>query len=561
MAKQDISVKQLVAKVESGELTLPEMQRQYVWTSIKVRDLLDSLYRGYPSGTILVWETDQISNDRSLQIHDTSTTPLGTKLLLLDGQQRLTSLTAILSGKPVKVRNKRRPIDIYFNLEHPDSLFEDAVLTENEEDTEEDDNRDESEILEELRKRTFVVASRSLKNNPTWISVTDIFKKSDSQLLKPLNISLDDPNWDKYSERIRNVRKIEDYQYVMQILDKTMSYEEVTEIFVRVNSLGVKLRGSDLALAQITSRWRGFMEELEKFSNEFPHNADYLQETGILVKALVAFATNQSKFKTIGRVPLETFLKSWETTQNGLRYAINFLNSNARIDNLRLLSSSFLLIPIAYYAMQKGEKMSEEESKKLLLWFYVAHMKGRYSHGSTEGYLDMDLTTIRTGNLDGLLQSLKLQVKDFYVTADELQYKNRRSPYFSLLFFISKQKGIKDWFTGIAISESHKGKTHSIQFHHIFPKSLLKSTKHERKEINDIANLTFIGGRTNRNISNKPPIEYFDKIIKERGDQIFTGNHIPQNKKLWEMDNYSEFIEYRRSQLVEEINNLVNSLH
>ena len=95
MAKQDISVRQLVDKVLSGELSLPEMQRRYVWTSVKVRDLLDSLYREYPSGTILVWENDQIKNDRQLQIKGAIKTTLDSKLLLLDGQQRLTSLTAI----------------------------------------------------------------------------------------------------------------------------------------------------------------------------------------------------------------------------------------------------------------------------------------------------------------------------------------------------------------------------------------------------------------------------------------------------------------------------------
>jgi uncharacterized protein with ParB-like and HNH nuclease domain len=108
MAKQDISIRQLVDKVLRGDLTLPEMQRRYVWTAVKVRDLLDSLYREYPSGSILVWETDQIQNDREFQIDDVAKTTLSGKLLLLDGQQRITSLTAILSGSPITVRNKRK---------------------------------------------------------------------------------------------------------------------------------------------------------------------------------------------------------------------------------------------------------------------------------------------------------------------------------------------------------------------------------------------------------------------------------------------------------------------
>jgi uncharacterized protein with ParB-like and HNH nuclease domain len=96
MAKQDISVGDLVAKISHGELVLPEMQRRYVWSSVKVRDLLDSLYRNYPSGTILVWENgNQTAPSRELAVEQNKS-PLQAKLLLLDGQQRLTSLTALI---------------------------------------------------------------------------------------------------------------------------------------------------------------------------------------------------------------------------------------------------------------------------------------------------------------------------------------------------------------------------------------------------------------------------------------------------------------------------------
>jgi hypothetical protein len=559
MAKQDISVRQLVDKVLSGELALPEMQRRYVWTHIKVRDLLDSLYRGYPSGAILVWEGDPNAEDRNLQVHGIKENQLSNKLLLLDGQQRLTSLTAILSGKPVSVRNKRKPIEIMFNLNHPDTIVNEITDIDDEEEDEEDDDENgiegESDIMEELRKRTFVVASRSLKNDPVWISVSDVFSKSESQLLKPLKINSDDPNWDKYSERIKRLKKIEDYQYVMQILDKKLSYEEVTEIFVRVNSLGAKLRGSDLALAQITSKWKGFITEIDKFAKEFERNGDYLLDSGILVKTLVAFATNQSKFKTVNRVPIEEFKVAWVKAQAGLRFAINLLKNNARIENLRLLGSPFLLVPIAYYAMLRNEKLTEKEEKNLMFWFYVAHMKGRYGLGSSEGLLDSDISTLlRTQSLDELLSLLKLQVKDFYASVDEIKGKGRRSPYFSMFFIVSKQNNIKDWSTGVAISEKMVGRAHALQFHHIFPKSLLKAQNVHPKEINEISNFAFIGGRTNRNISNKEPEKYLLSVIEQRGKEILDHHLLPTDKDLWQLKNYNEFLSYRRVRLVENIN-------
>jgi hypothetical protein len=130
MSKAEASVQELVTMIERGELQLPEMQRQYVWRSTRVRDLLDSLYRGWPSGAILVWETDDEVPLQDFAIEQT-TNPFARTRLLLDGQQRLTSLAAVIRGEPVTVRRRKRPIEILFNLEHPDSL---AFVTEVEED-------------------------------------------------------------------------------------------------------------------------------------------------------------------------------------------------------------------------------------------------------------------------------------------------------------------------------------------------------------------------------------------------------------------------------------------
>src|SRR3990167_1190792 len=364
MAQTNIKVSELVNKVQRGELTLPEMQRRYVWPATRVRDLLDSLYRGYPSGTILVWETDEEMPTRELAIRSTRTPTTSQKLLLLDGQQRVTSLSAILGGEPVHVRNRRRPIDILFNLEHPDgppidiTEVDDNGFTADVEDVE-DEETAERDIQEEMRKRTFVVASRALQNDPLWVPVSDIFIKDTSEILEKVGItSLQDPRYKKYSARLQKIKKISDYSYVMQVLEKSMSYEEVTEIFVRVNSLGIKLRGSDLALAQITSHWKGFMQLIEDFANEFKNDEDYIIETGLPVRMMVIFATHQSRFKTVGKINKEKLGEAWGQAKNGLEYAINFLRAEG-IDKLSFLSSPFLLVPIAvYWVLKNGEAIT-----------------------------------------------------------------------------------------------------------------------------------------------------------------------------------------------------------
>ncbi len=564
MAQTNIKVSELVNKVQRGELTLPEMQRRYVWPATRVRDLLDSLYRGYPSGTILVWETDEEMPTRGLAVEATRMPTTSQKLLLLDGQQRVTSLSAILSGEPVHVRNRKRPIDILFNLEHPEgpptdiTEIDDNGFTADVEDVEDEETADR-DIQEEMRKRTFVVASRALKNDPVWVPVSDIFKKTDSQILKSIGVSSEDERWDKYSERLQKVKKIADYLYVMEVLEKSMSYEEVTDIFIRVNSLGIKLRGSDLALAQITSRWKGFINLIEDFATKFNADEDYIIETGLPVRMLVVFATHQSRFRTVGKISKEKLEESWKTAIDGLDYAINFLRENAGIDNLSYLSSPFLLIPIAvYWILKKNEVLTPGEEKKLLRWFYLAHMRGHYSMGSSESILEADLGVLFRGkSLDDLIQQLLLHVKKFNVDTDDLFGRGIRSPFFSMLYFVLKQNGAKDWWSGLKLSERHTGNAHTIQFHHIFPKSLLKD-QYDKKEINEIANLAFIGGKTNRQITNKEPINYLEKeVVAKRGEEALTSQLIPLDKKMWEINNYQQFLNYRRNAIADAINNFM----
>src|SRR5664280_806479 len=143
MAKAEASVEELVSMIERGELRLPEMQRRYVWRSTRVRDLLDSLYRGYPSGAILLWETDEDVPLQDFAVQQESNPYTNTRLLL-DGQQRLTSLSAVIRGEQVKVRGRKRPIELLFNLEHPDEL---AVVTEVDEEGE--DGEEEDELIDD----------------------------------------------------------------------------------------------------------------------------------------------------------------------------------------------------------------------------------------------------------------------------------------------------------------------------------------------------------------------------------------------------------------------------
>ena len=142
MAKSEATVEELVGMIARGELRLPEMQRRYVWRSTRVRDLLDSLYRGYPSGAILLWETDEAVPLQDFAVAQEAN-PYQSTRLLLDGQQRLTSLSSVIRGEPVTVRGRQRPIELLFNLEHTDELtFVTEVNEDNDDDEIEEDELD-----------------------------------------------------------------------------------------------------------------------------------------------------------------------------------------------------------------------------------------------------------------------------------------------------------------------------------------------------------------------------------------------------------------------------------
>lgn len=255
-------------------------------------------------GAILLWETDEAVPLQDFAVEQRRN-PYESTRLLLDGQQRLTSLLAVIRGEPVSVRGRKRPIELLFNLDHPEQL---TVVTEvNEEGNDEDDDliEDEADSTEdELQKRfdrmTFVVSTRKLENLPQWVKVSEVFKlDNDAPFLKSAGVSgFEDPRYERYSQRLARLRGVRKYAYRMDVLERKLSYDEVTEIFVRVNSLGAKLRSSDLALAQITAKWRGALKTFQGFQGEC-EKAGFDLDLGIHLKNLIAFATGHPDFSPL----------------------------------------------------------------------------------------------------------------------------------------------------------------------------------------------------------------------------------------------------------------------
>jgi len=566
MAKAEATVEELVGMIERGELRLPEMQRRYVWRSTRVRDLLDSLYRGYPSGAILLWETDEAVPLQEMAVSQ-QTNPYQSTRLLLDGQQRLTSLSAVIRGESVRVRGRKKPIELLFNLNHPDQL---AIVTEVDEEGGDGDDGDEliedeaDSSEDELQKRfdrmTFVVATRKLAQLPQWVKVTDVFKSdSDRPFLKRAGVTdLDDPRSEKYSQRLARLRGIRKYVYRMDVLERRLTYDEVTEIFVRVNSLGAKLRSSDLALAQITAKWRNSLQEFQAFQQQCAKDGFDL-DLGLHLKNLVAFATEQSRFLSVGRLGLEALQAGWQESRRGMEFALNFLKNNAGIDSPALLSSPFLLITLGFFGHKRDYALTPEESQRLRYWVLVANAKGRYSRGSSETILDQDLAVLRNdGGAQELIDRVRQQVGRLDIAPEELEGRNQRSALFKTMFLAFRTAGAKDWRSQVAIALSHSGAQHKLQFHHIFPKAVLKSSFTGR-DADDISNLCFIAGKTNRQISDKAPSQYFPPMIETSGLGAFEMQCIPTTPELLPKERYKDFLAARRIAITQRLNEFLQA--
>lgn len=599
------NIQSLVSMFLNRELLLPEMQRKYVWRATQVRNLIDSIYRDYPSGSILFWETENVPEVKT-QPFETNQYPISKSILLLDGQQRVTSLASILTGKPVRIKEgtnvKEKFIEIYFNIDHPEeymqvneeiSGFEIGDLVEGKwndgefysgkisnvdanryyivyEDGDEGWSDEVRSLSEESKKELyFQIKNKKIENKPNWISTTKLFKEGVGSILRDLKIGFDNCNFDKYNQRLNQLYSRKDaYLYPIQII-RGKSYAEVTEIFIRVNSSGTRLKGSDLALAQITSVWPGSMKLFENFVDQCIEN-NFILDENFLVRCLVCIATDQAKFDNMGQMSLNKLKDSWELTKRGVQNTINFLKNNAFVDSSAFLPSPILLIPLIYYSSKENLSESIETENGFLYWFYNAAIWGRYS-SSMESKLAQDLSSMGSKKPWLALTDNIWQVvgKDRKISIEDIRGKSIGSPLFFMMYILARKNQARDFETGNNINYTNFGSNNEIEHDHIFPRSKLDSflknkmdNPSERKKIiNEIANIAFMTKKGNIRKTNEDPSIYFPKIYtKYNGDDYFTRQQIPYELNLLNYDNYQEFLNRRAIMFAEKINAFLGGL-
>ena len=553
------TVAKLVDQFMDGDIQLPEMQRKYVWTREKVRALVDSIYKGYPSGSILLWETDaEVPTHESAAVNASRGTERPT--LLLDGQQRITSLAAVITGTPVQMRVgrsvKATTVEVYFNVDHPDS-----PTGADSQDVEDGAGEDE-DGADAPSHRVFRLGG-SATSGRLWIPVTDAFKKGAFKALTDNGIRPDDPNFEKYITRLTRLTDIKKYQYPVQILERGTPYSEVTDIFVRLNSQGSKLRKVDLALAQVTVRWKGAMKVFADASAAYRQKEFDLDE-GFLLKCLVSVSTHQNTFESIDRIGPDRLKADWKKTKRGLDFAIDFLKRSAGIETTDVLPSLFALVPIVCLAVKSGYAFSGPVERKMLKWLYAALIWGRYSRGATETILDEDLALVRDAAdpAGDMIDRVRRQSGRLEVTADDLAGKTKKSSLYSLMYVLAKKAGARDWGSGLAlgIDGDHDFRSMGRQ---VFPRAAVASALAEKhgaraagKMAGDIANAVFSLGHAAGSAGGRPE-DYLPKIVRGIGADALEAQCVPADASLWAVERYEDFLAARRESLAGAINALV----
>lgn len=585
------SIDGILSFIKNGEIAIPEIQRPFVWDSSKVRDLIDSLYKGYPVGYIITWKNPDV------KLKD-GTFALGKKVLI-DGQQRITALTAAILGQEVfgsDYRKKR--IKIAFNP----------------------------------REEKFEVSNPAIEKDSIWISdISKIFTNdfnTFSYIFKYCsenNIS-DMEEQSKLANTITNLIAIKNNNLGIIDLSHKLDIETVTEIFIRINSKGVVLSQADFAMSKISSNEVYGGNTIRKTIDYFCHlaknpidyvairendteycNKDDFNKIKWIAKEnedlyspsytdvlRVAFTYKFNRGKLADLVSLlsgrdfetreykdEIAEESFKLLHEGVLDFVNETNykrfimiikSSGIIDSSLVRSQNVLNFAYTLYLTLKAKGIQPNKIENLVRrWLVLSILTGRYS-SSPESAFDYDIKRIvEADDIELYIKHVEDgELSDAFwnnILVTKLNTSVTSSPYFNVYLMAQIRNGDRGFLSlHIDVKTLIEGRG---DVHHIFPKKYLqKNGLNNRGQYNQIANYVYMQSEINIKISDKSPDKYFNELIEQcnNGEIKYGGinnidelnnnlneNCIPREVFNMNIDNYNEFLELRRRLMAEKI--------
>lgn len=526
-----MKISTILDHIDSGHVALPEFQRGYVWNRDQVRGLFDSLYRRHPVGGLLVWVTASEGADHR---GDGQLAP-GVVKLLLDGQQRMTSLYGVVRGHAPKFfdGNERTFTGLYFHLEEESFSF---------------------------------YLPMKMADDALWIDVSELMAIGSAGMGEYITRLSTHPEHSQrvgdYVSRLSQLISIIDIElHIDEVTGSDKSLDVVVDIFNRVNSGGTKLSKGDLALAKICAEWPEARGEMKSRIKTW-HDAGYDFDLDWLLRSVNTVVTGEARFIYLHDRGTQEIKDGLTRATKNINKALNMISGRLGLDHDRVLFGRYAIPVMARYLDQRNEPLNEFERDKLLFWYLQSGMWGRFS-GSTESFIDQDLSAIEQipGGLDRLLEQLRVWHGSLDVEPAHFDSWSLGARFYPVLYMLTRMGESKDWGTGLPLKAGLLGQMNTLEVHHIFPKSKLYSANYTRAEVNALANFCFLTKDTNLAISNRLPERYFPEVEAAQPGSL-ASQWIPADPHLWKVENYFDFLEARKDLLAEETNRrLADLLH
>jgi hypothetical protein len=527
-----MKVSTLIEQIDLGKLALPEFQRGYVWSPNQVRGLMTSLYRRHPVGSLLVWETavDQAA------VRGDGTMPTGGWVdLLLDGQQRITSLYGIVRGRPPRFfdGNKASFTGLRFNVS--DETFE-------------------------------FYAPVKMRDNPLWIDVTSIMQSHDfAELLEPAETRISELGLKIMTcmtrlQRVQNIRDVE--FHIERVSGEEKTIDVVVDIFNRVNSGGTTLSKGDLALAKVCASWPEARDEM-KHRLEKWHKRGYGDlKLEWFLRCITAITTGEAFFSSLSKIDTSRFQQGVHEAEWAVDKLFYTIAGRLGLDHGEVLKSVYALPLLCRLLYLRKDVLSDPGDRdKMLYWYVHTLLWGRYS-GSTESVLSQDLRLVDEPGreLDRLIAQLRQSRGDLSIRPDDFRSWGRGARFYPLLYMLTRTLHARDLDSGLDLQAQTLGHLMRLELHHIFPKAKLYKNGFEKAEVNDLANFTFLTQDTNLKVSDRDPAEYFDHY-EAKYPGILASHWIPTDPTLWTYNRYPDFLAARRELLAAAANGFLQSLY
>lgn len=535
-------ISKLLDAIKDKEIVVPEFQREYVWSLEQAKELLTSLFLEYPTGSILVWETNnppEIKNDA------VNREKMGWISVLLDGQQRLTTLYLLLKGEipPYYTETDLTydPRHLYFNLKTGEFEY---------------------------------YQKQKMSESPFWKSVVSCFNDKFDAFTLVENLHLDNADEKlqvgrEVNTNLVRLRAIADIDYFVQSVPRGLDIDKAIDIFDRVNSMGTKLTDAELVLTHIAGRWPQARRVMKQKIEDYQRSGFFF-DLDFFTRCLVVLIIKSALYKKMTEEVYQSmtgddYKEAWSRLVKILDYIIPILKQSAYISSSKDISTNNVLVPLVAYLSKNGGSFEPALKNHFLYWMFLALIWGRYS-GQTDQRLDKDvyLAINSLQPVSDLINEIEDQRGRIEIKPADLEGRGSGHPLHRMLYVLTRYNKATDWANGGSLQDT-MGDYYSIQSHHVFPQAVLyrngyDSENHlDKQRVNEIANRAFITRDANFDFSDKNPMDYLKEVMVKYPDAL-KQQMIPTETSLWEVEKYEDFLTARRKMLADAINGFLEDL-